>query len=363
MERNERYYCVILAGGRGRRLWPTSREKHPKQFIDFFGSGRTQLQITYDRFERIMLKDHILVCTTQAYEPLVREQLPNLNPDNILAEPIHRNTAPSVAWATRRIMQECSNACMIVSPSDQMVLNEDAFRDSVLRGLDFAADNEVLLTLGIQPTRPEPGYGYIQIGEPAEVERVYKVQSFTEKPDREFAKVFVESGEFLWNTGLFVAQASYMRNRFIQIFPEVLRNLREQNPEVTIGEEQQYMADNFTTLPNISMDKGMLELNERAYVMQCDFGWADLGTWHSMYESMQKAEGDNVVIDSEVILEDCRNNIIRLPRGRLGVINGLEGYIVAEQDNVLLICKKGDSSSLLRKYVNEVGMRYGDEFV
>ncbi len=363
MEIGKHSYCVILAGGRGKRLWPMSREKYPKQFIDFFGSGHTQLQITYRRFARIFPSDHIFVCTTQQYEGLVYEQLPDIPHENVMAEPIHRNTAPSVSWATRRILQQNPEATLIVSPSDQMVINEERFCSSVIQGLDFVSRHDLLLVLGVVPTRPEPGYGYIQVGEPTEVDDVYKVQSFTEKPDREFARVFMESGEFLWNTGLFLARASYLRQRFIQIFPDALRRMREEFPDADIEQEQRYMGEHFSTLPNISMDKGMLELNERAYVMKCDFGWADLGTWHSMYESMQRGDGDNVVLDSQVMLEECSGNIIRLPKGRLGVFQGMEGFIVVEQDNVLLICKKGDSSSLLRKYVNEVGMKYGDEFV
>lgn len=363
MEISNHSYCVILAGGKGQRLWPMSREKFPKQFIDFFGTGQTQLQLTYRRFSRIFPSERIIVCTTQQYEQLVMEQLPDLPRENIMAEPVHRNTAPSVSWATRRILQQNPEATLIVSPSDQLVMDEERFCASVVQGLKFVSQHDLLLVLGVTPSRPEPGYGYIQLGDAAEMEQVYKVQSFTEKPDREFARLFMESGEFLWNTGLFLAKASYLRQRFVQIFPEALRRLREDFPDASIEQEQQYMGEHFPTLPNISMDKGMLELNERAYVMKCDFGWADLGTWHSMYESIQNGDGDNVVVDSEVMLEECSGNIIRLPKGRLGVFQGLEGFIVVEQDNVLLICKKGDSSSLLRKYVNEVGMKYGEEFV
>jgi len=192
---------------------------------------------------------------------------------------------------------------------------------------------------------------------------VYCVKSFTEKPEREFATMFMNSGEFYWNTGIFLANARHLLYSFEQIFPEVLRHLKEELPDYTYEQEMEYVKRNYPRYPNVSLDYAILEQSEGVYVMKCDFGWADLGTWHGIYEAMRKTDDDNVVIDSEVILEDCSDNVIKLPKGRLGVINGLEGYIVAEQDNVLLICKKGDSSALVRKYVSEVQIKYGEEFV
>lgn len=355
-------YCVILAGGKGRRLWPSSREQYPKQFVDFFGKGRTQLQQTYDRFVKMLPKDHIYVSTNQTYLHLVQEQLPELSPDNILAEPIYRNTAPSVAWAVHRIMHIDKNANLIVTPSDQDVYNEDSFRMNVTDGLEFVENHDALLTMGVKPTRAEPGYGYIQLGDPAGHD-VYKVQSFTEKPERNFATVFVESGEFYWNTGLFLSNVRHLQHCFTTLLPVVLQNLDEINPNWTVEEENEFIRDNFPSYPNISMDYGVLEKSEHVYVMKCSFGWADLGTWHSIYETMRKGEEDNVVVNSNVIIDDSRNNIIRLPKGKLAVINGLDGFIVAEEGDVLLICKKEDSSALIRKYVNEVRMKKGDEFV
>ena len=216
--------------------------------------------------------------------------------------------------------------------------------------------------MGVKPTRAEPGYGYIQLGNPAGHD-VYKVQSFTEKPERNFAKVFVESGEFYWNTGLFLSNVRYLQHCFTTLLPVVLQNLDEINPNWTVEEENEFIRDNFPSYPNISMDYGVLEKSEHVYVMKCNFGWADLGTWHSIYEAMRKNEEDNVVVDSNVIIDNSRNNIIRLPKGKLAVINGLDGFIVAEEGDVLLICKKEDSSALIRKYVNEVRMKKGEEFV
>ena len=362
MKETSNYYCVILAGGKGRRLWPTSRENFPKQFIDFFGSGRTQLQQTYDRFAKILPEENIFVDTNINYVDLVRQQLPQVSDDRILAEPIHRNTAPSAAWALHRIKHLNAEASVIISPSDQTVLNDEAFARNVLEGLDFVTHNDCMLTMGVKPTRPEPGYGYIQLGERT-VGDVYHVQSFTEKPDREFAKVFMESGEFYWNTGLFLANARYGLEGIGRLLPTVLRNFDEQNKEFSIEKENEFINENFPSYPNMSIDNGILEKSDNVFVMKCDFGWADLGTWHSIYEAMQKGEGDNVVIDSDVLLDNAHGNVIKLPKGKLAVINGLEGFIVAEKDNVLLICKKEDSSALVRKFVNEVQIKKGEDYV
>jgi mannose-1-phosphate guanylyltransferase len=363
MEISKQNYCVILAGGKGRRLWPSSREEMPKQFLDFFGTGRTQLQQTFDRFAAILPKENILICTTKQYEPIVREQLPDMAPRNLLIEPVNRNTAPSVAWANMRILHENPHANVIITPSDQLVQNEASFVNSLGTGLNYVSENDVLLVMGVRPTRPEPGYGYIQMGDLSCKPDVYRVKSFTEKPERQFATMFMESGEFYWNTGVFIANARYLIESFEKIFPEVLRNLKFENPDYTYEEELEYVAAHYPQYPNLSLDYAILEHSSHVYVMTCNFGWADLGTWHAVYESMSRTVNDNVVVDSTVMMEDSHNNVIKLPKGRLGVINGLDGYIVAEEGNVLLICKKGDSSALVRKYVNEVQMKYGDEFV
>ena len=363
MDISNKNFCLILAGGRGKRLWPSSRRVHPKQFADFFGTGRTQLQSTYDRMAGIMPKENILVCTSEDLETLVRQQLPELPANNLLMEPVNRNTAPAVAWAGRRIQHRCEDARVLVVPSDQFILGEEAFRKNALDGLNFVAENDIMLTMGIKPTRPEPGYGYIQIGEASLFTGIHKVKSFTEKPEREFAKMFMESGEFFWNTGMFLANVRHLRNFFSKLYPDFTNRFDALPENATFQEAEAYVKYYYPSYPNVSMDKATLELWHDTYVMRCDFGWADLGTWHSIYECMQKLDGDNVVIDSEVVLEDCKNNIVKLPRGHVGVINGLDGYIVAEEGDVLLICKKSDSSSLIRKYVNEVGIRYGEQYI
>lgn len=363
MEISSNNYCVILAGGHGRRLWPSSRLGCPKQFIDFFGTGRTQLQSTFDRMSRIVPINNIYVCTRQRYAKLTCEQLPELPSENILSEPVNRNTAPSVAWAGVRINRLNENARIIVVPSDQFIIDENAFRECVQRGLDFVTENNIMLTMGIKPSRPEPGYGYIQMGEPTATEGIYQVRSFTEKPERDFARLFMESDEFLWNTGMFLANVKYLHEFFLQVVQDITARLAPIRFMKSLEEELSYVQEHFPAYPNLSMDKATLEMSGNTYVMHCNFGWADLGTWHSIYDLKQRNEGDNVVIDSEVMMENCQGNIIKLPKGHVGVINGLDGYIVAEQGDVLLICKKSDSSSLIRKYINEVGLRYGEEYV
>ena len=354
---------MILAGGRGKRLWPCSREAMPKQFIDFFGTGRTQLQATYDRIVKMLPIDHIYVCTCREYLEMSREQLPDVPERNFIVEPINRNTAPSVAWAAMRILKREPEANVIVLPSDQMVLNEASFTHSVELGFSYVAENDGLMVMGVKPTRPEPGYGYIQMGDLSCKPEVYAVKSFTEKPEREFATMFMNSGEFYWNTGIFLSKVSHLLKSFEQIFPDVLRKLRYERIEYTYEEEMEFVAKNYPRYPNLSIDYAILEQCRNVFVMQCDFGWADLGTWHAIYESMSKVEGDNVVIDSKVEMEDCSNNVIKLPKGKIGVFNGLDGYIVADSEDVLLVCRKNDDSSLIRKYVSEIGLKYGDEFV
>ena len=362
METQNVNYCVILAGGRGRRLWPSSRVEKPKQFLDFFGTGRTLLQQTWDRFSRIIPESHIYINTTREYVQWVNEQLPMVDEEHLLVEPVSRNTAPAVAWAGRRIHRESDDACIVVTPSDQLVLNEEAFGRDVLKGLSYVADNDIMLTMGVLPTRPEPGYGYIQMGDPTTGEDIYCVRSFTEKPARDFATVFMESGEFLWNTGMFLTNVRHLREWCLRVIPDMPYRLTGLLGHYSLEEEAAYVKEYYPAYPNLSMDKAALEMTDNVFVVKCSFGWADIGTWHAIYEAMQKTENDNVVIDSEVMLEDAHNNIVRLPNGHIGIINGLDGFIVAEKGDVLLICPRQDSSALIRKYVNEVGIKYGEQY-
>lgn len=359
-------YLIILAGGQGRRLWPASRTSLPKQFLDFFGMGRTQLQSTFDRFRRFISVENIIVCTNRDYASLVREQLPELPSENILSEPVHRGTAASVAYGTLTLHLRgvAPMSRIVVSPADQLISREADFERDILAGLDYAAANpDMVLSTGVPPTRPEPGYGYIQMGDTTGTDGVFRVQSFTEKPEREFARMFINSGEFLWNTGLYFATLHRFGLGNVHLFPDVSRRLQALPRECSSEQIQAMMDEVFPMCQNISVDHAVFELGQEACVLSANFGWADLGTWHSVYECLDKVEGDNVIVDSTVILEGCKGNVIKLPKGMLGVISSMEGYIVAADHDVLYIAKKSDNSNQLKKQLGEIRMKYGEEYM
>lgn len=341
-------YCVIMAGGIGSRFWPYSRKNKPKQFLDFFGMGRTLLQQTFDRYSKIVPEENIFVATNSQYEELVKEQLPQLSEQQILLEPARRNTAPCVAWASAHIQKMNSDANIIIAPADHLILKEREFVESITKGLEFVAQSSQLLTLGIKPNRPETGYGYIQIAD-EKLDDFYKVKTFIEKPQLEFAEVFVESDEFYWNSGIFLWKASTILEAFRIHMPEMYEKIKNNDEDIE-------------SWPNISIDYGIMEKAENVYVQLCNFGWADLGTWGSLHEASPKDQHKNVIINGNTLLYDCNNNIIAMPEGKLAVLQGLEDYLVADTNNVLLICRKDDESTI-RRYVNDVQIKLGDEFV
>ncbi len=351
-------YCVILAGGLGKRLWPCSRKDKPKQFIDFFGTGRSMLQQTYDRFCNIIPKENIYVCTQERFRDLLNEQLPEMDDKHIVYEPLGRNTAPCVAWVAHRIYDNDPNANMIIVPSDQIILNETEFCKDVQRGFEFITQNDVLLTFGIKPTRPDTRYGYIQFEESEN--NFHKVKSFTEKPEISFAKMFVESDEFYWNTGIFMWSVKVIINAFNTLIPDIATILDEAAKLQGPDNIRKFIEEHYSTCPNLSIDYGILERSSNVYVMHCDFGWADLGSWETYHEVSTKDEQNNVFKGGKILNYNSNNNLIILPENKLAVIQGLEGYTVVEHVNLLLICKRGDAS--IRKYVNDVGVEAGEEF-
>ena len=342
-------YAIILAGGKGRRLWPVSRKNLPKQFIDFFGCGKTLLQQTYERMQKIMPKENILVVTHTAFEDILREQLPELLHDNLILEPINRNTAPATLMALRSgIIPDDGD--VIIVPADQVVMNEDKFKDAIQNATDYIDCYDHVLTMGVKPTRPEPGYGYLQMGELVSPTpehpnpTTHHVKSFTEKPERDFARMFMDSGEFLWNTGIYMAKANYITKQLTTI--------------MGVDEDMDYSMS-----PNLSIDMAILEKMPEKVVMECSFGWADIGAWHGIYEAFCNADVDNVLVNkkSRLRTENSTHNVISLPDGKLAVISGLSGYIVAEKDNVLLICQKEDSSAMVRKLLGKIETEEGME--
>lgn len=345
---NNNNFCVIMAGGIGSRFWPYSRKNKPKQFLDFFGMGRTLLQQTFDRYSKIVPAENIFIATNNQYIDLVKEQLPQLEDRQILPEPARRNTAPCVAWASAHIQKINPEANIIVAPADHLILKEDEFIKAITKGLEFVAQSPQLLTLGIKPNRPETGYGYIQIADETKGE-FYKVKTFIEKPQLEFAQVFVESNEFYWNSGIFLWKANTILEAFQTYMPDMYDKIMKGDKDVE-------------SWPNISIDYGIMEKAENVYVQLCSFGWADLGTWGSLHEASPKDQHKNVIIKGNTLLYDCSNNIIAIPEGKLAVIQGLDDYLVADTPNVLLVCRKDDESTI-RRYVNDVQVKLGDEFV
>lgn len=357
----EKYYCVILAGGIGSRLWPVSRHNKPKQFLDLFGTGRTLLQQTYDRFAKIITPENIYVSTNMHYKELVCEQLPELKPNQILTEPIRRNTLPSVAWATAYIAHLNPNASIVVTPADQLILKEDVFRQDILNGLDFVSEQNMLLTMGVKPTRPDTGYGYIQAGETMKEPHFARVKSFTEKPALDFARMFMESGEFYWNTGLFLWNVKTMLHSIHDVAPEYIQDLIACTPD-TPKDLSACIPEHFSALPNLSLDYGILERSENVCLQICGFGWADLGSWNSLHDDAQCCKPqDNVLMDSKALLYNSTGNIIRMPKDRVAVIDGLNNFVVAEEGNVLMICPKNDAAAL-RRIMTDAQMKLGEEF-
>lgn len=354
-------YCVIMGGGIGSRFWPFSRKTMPKQFLDFFGTGRSLLQQTFDRFNKIIPTENILIVTNAIYADLVKEQLPELDSKQILLEPARRNTAPCIAWASYHIRSLNPNANIVVAPSDHLILKEGEFLAAIEKGLDFVSKSDKLLTLGIKPNRPETGYGYIQIAE-QEGDNFYKVKTFTEKPELELAKVFVESGEFYWNSGLFMWNVNTIIKAGEALLPELASKLAPGKDVYGTPEEKAFIEENFPACPNVSIDFGIMEKADNVYVSLGDFGWSDLGTWRSLYDLSPKDEQGNVTLKCDSMIYNSNDNIVVLPKGKLAVIEGLEGFLVAESDNVLLICKK-DEEHAIRKYVNDAQMKLGEDYI
>ena len=350
-----------MAGGIGSRFWPMSSPEMPKQFIDVLGCGRTLIQLTVDRFKDVCLPENIWVVTSAKYAEIVKEQLPELQPKQILLEPTRRNTAPCIAWAAYHIRALNPNANIVVAPSDHLILKESEFLTAIEKGLAFVAKSDKLLTLGIKPNRPETGYGYIQIAEQTE-DNFYKVKTFTEKPELELAKVFVESGEFYWNSGLFMWNVNSIIKAGEQLLPELASKLATGKDVYGTPEEKKFIDENFPACPNVSIDFGIMEKADNVYVSLGDFGWSDLGTWGSLYDLSQKDETGNVTLKCHSLIYNSKDNMVVLPKGKLAVIDGLEGFLIAESDNVLLICRKDEEHSI-RKYVNDAQMQLGDDFI
>ncbi|WP_194774295.1 mannose-1-phosphate guanylyltransferase [Pararhodonellum marinum] len=355
----EKPYIVILAGGIGSRFWPYSRNNNPKQFLDILGTGRTLLQMTYDRFLQISGPDKVCVVTNFKYLQLVMDQLPDLKPEQILSEPLRRNTAASIAYASYRIQKADPEAKIIVTPSDHLIINDSTFMARMNNALNAAEEPGRLITIGITPNRPETGYGYIQyINDPKS--QAKKVKTFTEKPNIKLAKTFLESGDFVWNSGIFVWKNGSVIKAFEQYMPDIAEVFEEGAPFFYSEEEEPFLRRAYSMFKNISIDYGVMEKSENVYVVLGDFGWADMGSWQSLHE-IQKKDSNNNVIEANALLYNTKDSYIKVSPEKLVVIDGLENFLVNETDNVLLICKL-DSEKKFREFVKDAKIK-GEDFV
>lgn len=352
-----------MSGGVGSRFWPYSREAKPKQFLDIFATGRSLLQMTYDRFAKVIPKENFVIVTNAAYRDLILEQLPELSADQILLEPMRRNTAPCIGWATYHIQAKNPNANILVTPADHLILQEDIFDEAIRRSLDYVENHPQLVTLGIRPSRPETGYGYIQVSDIQEDDFV-QVKTFTEKPNREMAQVFYESGEFLWNSGMFAWNVKTIHAAFDEHLPALTSVLNEANGHYATPREQELVSSLFPQCPNISIDYAVLEKAHNVMVLPVDFGWADLGTWGSLYELKKEEDEANVALHTEALFYEAKGNIVSMDgeaSEQLVVVQGIDDCIVAHSEGVLLICKR-DQEQRIKEFIGQASLRYSKKF-
>ncbi|MCQ2179673.1 MAG: mannose-1-phosphate guanylyltransferase [Bacteroidales bacterium] len=346
MYNRQHYYCVILAGGIGSRFWPISRVSLPKQFLDFTDSGRSFLRMTYDRVKNVIPEENILVVTLRKYRDIVKEQLPELKTENILLEEYNRNTAPAITFAAYSLLRRDPEAVMLATPSDLAIDGQEQFEKALVRAFDFASRSDALITLGVVPTRPDPNFGYIQAAEALDEDRAVRVKTFTEKPDPDLAKVFIDTGEFLWNSGMFVWKAQSIKDELEKYAPEI--TMIWDGWEECLGQdgEAAFLQRVYTSdMPRTSIDYAVMEKTDKAWVYPTHFTWADIGNWDSLYDYLpiHDEDGNASNIVGKVLLKESRNNVLYSgKRGKLTAIRGLENMIVIDTDDVLLICPRDD---------------------
>jgi len=358
-------FCVIMAGGIGSRFWPLSRTGMPKQFLDMLGTGKTLIQQTVGRFREICPIENIYIVTNSEYGKLILDQLPEINKNQVLLEPLRKNTAPCIAYANHVIFQRNPNASIVVAPSDHLIMDENEFVGVIKRALTFVRDKEALLTLGIQPSRPETGYGYIQVNGNSDIEEIpclRKVKTFTEKPDLEMAKIFMESGDFFWNSGMFIWTLPSIMNAYAKYLPDLHGLFGDGAAFFRTPEEPGFIRQVYGACDKISIDFGIMEKADNVFVMCADFGWSDLGTWGGLYEHLDADNYGNAVNSPQFLPFSTNNCMIQIPEDKLAVIQGLDDFIVIDTKDVLLICKRSDEQNI-RQMVDEVKMRGGDKYI
>ena len=362
---NPNYYCIIMAGGVGARFWPMSKLKTPKQFIDILGDGSTLIQKTFSRFTNICPKENIYIVTNEAYSDLVKQQLPSISENQIILEPSRRNTAPCIAYANYKIKELNPNAIIVVAPSDHVIYREDVFINVIKIGLKAVEKNDWLLTIGIRPSNPNTGYGYIQYDEDkvyTENSSIYAVKTFTEKPILEMARKFMESGDFLWNAGIFMWSLNSIQAAYEKYLPEVDQLFKQGQGFYNTPLEGNVIKQIYEVCKNISIDFGILEKAQNVRVFAADFGWSDLGTWGSLYDIRSKDENKNAIAGNRVKTYNTSNCIVNIPKNKIVILEGLDDYIVVENDEILLICKK-ENEQLIRQYVTDVQVDFGERYI
>lgn len=359
---NDQYYVVIMAGGIGSRFWPKSRTNYPKQFLDILNEGKTLIQSTFERFQKFIPTQNIFVVTTKEYESIVKEQLPNAKHENILYEPSRKNTAPCIAYASYKLAITHPDAKIICAPADHLIKDEDSFQQICMRALAFVDESSAFITLGIKPTYPNTGYGYIQHATDATAENVYKVRTFTEKPNLELARTFLASGDFLWNAGIFVWKVSNIISAFERYLPEMADLFEGERQEFNTPGEAAAIERIYPQCTNISIDYGIMEKADNVYVIPSSFGWSDLGTWNSAYENLEKDYLDNAVNGSNVVIIDSTHCMVQAEDKKLVLLQGLEDFIIVDTTDVLLICKK-EKEQEIKEYVAEIKRKKGDKFL
>lgn len=359
---NKNNYVAIMAGGIGSRFWPISRANYPKQFLDILNTGRTLIQSTYDRFAKFIPASNIYIVTHEAYKDIIARQLPEVPGSNILYEPSRKNTAPCIAYISYKLQQLNPHANLVCAPADHIIMDEEAFKKSCLDALHFTSHIKALITLGIKPTHPNTGYGYIQFDQPAVSDNIYKVKTFTEKPDLELAKAFIASGDFLWNAGIFVWQVKNIIKAFEKHLPEMHEVFESEKEYFNTAEEVAAIERIYPQCVNISIDYGVMEKADNVYVEPAAFGWSDLGTWASVYDNIEKDYLGNAVVGDNVMVIDATHNIVHANNKKLILLQGLDDFVIVDTQDVLMICKK-ENEQAIKDYVAEIKRNKGDKFL
>lgn len=358
---NKNNYAIIMAGGVGTRFWPKSKKSLPKQFIDILNTGETLIQSTFKRLSNCVRAENIYVVTNNNYAQLCIDQL-KIKKENIFLEPIMRNTAPCIAYSSFKIKQKNPEANILVCPSDHIVHDNNLFSKIIEESLKISSTSEIIVTLGISPTRPDTGYGYIQYEQNETLEncKIKKVKTFTEKPSQSLALQFIDSGDFLWNSGMFIFNVNTIINSFKTHLNEIYEIFNDASDIYWTTKEVKYIERFFPACKNISIDYGILEKSDNVYVYPSNFGWSDLGTWGSIYAISEKDENQNIVKGEKVITYECTNSIFNISDDKLLIAHGLDNYIVIESNNNILICKKEDEQQV-KNFVNDIKVKFGDE--